>query len=273
MPPDVLEPIIRKIADEFVSEGVASEVATAGLNSIREICSRAPLAMNETLLQDLTEYKGSKDKGVMMGARSLIGLYREVAPEMLKRKDRGKVATMSAKDRDQLRFGEETPGTIEGLELLEEWKENERVKRLADGEEGAESEDDETAWKEWEVEEDDDSDDSSSWIGVSSDEEINISDSEDEKPAKKPKKKNGVGETELNSDNDGDKNENDEVDGIEKDIKAVALEEKRISTLATTKVSFPLHIMTILTSTDPYTRRLCKTCRVTRTSWSRENFG
>jgi protein SDA1 len=42
--------------------------------------------MNATLLQDLTEYKGSKDKGVMMGARSLIGLYREIAPEMLKRK-------------------------------------------------------------------------------------------------------------------------------------------------------------------------------------------
>lgn len=30
VPPDVLEPIVKKIADEFVSEGVASEVATAG---------------------------------------------------------------------------------------------------------------------------------------------------------------------------------------------------------------------------------------------------
>src|SRR5690606_11255419 len=63
VPPDALEPIVRKIADEFVSDGVASEVAAAGLNGIREICARAPLAINPTLLQDLTEYKGSKDKG------------------------------------------------------------------------------------------------------------------------------------------------------------------------------------------------------------------
>jgi len=30
-----------------------------------------------------------------MAARSLIGLYRDVAPEMLKRKDRGETASMN----------------------------------------------------------------------------------------------------------------------------------------------------------------------------------
>ena len=73
----------EKIADEFVSDGVAAEVASAGINTIREILARAPLAIDAPLLQDLTEYKGSKSKAVMMAARSLISLYREVAPEML----------------------------------------------------------------------------------------------------------------------------------------------------------------------------------------------
>jgi protein SDA1 len=36
VPPDVLEPIVKKIADEFVSEGVASEVATAGYFSFHK---------------------------------------------------------------------------------------------------------------------------------------------------------------------------------------------------------------------------------------------
>jgi protein SDA1 len=53
VPPDVLEPLVQKIANEFVSEASASEVAAAGLNAIREVCARQPLAMTDTLLQDL----------------------------------------------------------------------------------------------------------------------------------------------------------------------------------------------------------------------------
>ena len=74
---DVLEPLVQKIANEFVSEAAATEVAAVGLNSIREICVRQPLAMNETLLQDLVDYRKSKDKGVMMAARGLLSLFRQ----------------------------------------------------------------------------------------------------------------------------------------------------------------------------------------------------
>ncbi|CAZ81484.1 unnamed protein product [Tuber melanosporum] len=217
VPPDVLEPIVKKIADEFVSEGVAAEVATAGLNGIREICARAPLAMNATLLQDLTEYKGSKDKGVMMAARGLIGLYREVAPEMLKKKDRGKAATMDMKNREDLRFGIEKEGVIEGLDLLEQWKaEQKRLKMAA-------KDDDDTNRAGWEIE-DDSEDNETGWINVTSDNEIEISDSEDEEEEEnyKPKKKTKVDDEEK------------EVLPGETDM-----EEKKLSTLATTKILTP----------------------------------
>lgn len=211
VPPDSLQPMVRKIADEFVSEGVAGEVATAGLNAIREICARAPLAMDATLLQDLTEYKDSKDKGVVMAARSLLALYREVAPEMLRRKDRGKVASVGLKERQQqqqqqqLRYGQEAHGQIEGLELLEAWKAEQRALKRAGDEAGGEAEgregreedgdgddesdegdgddeDDEAAWAAWEVEEASESDggNDTGWINVESDGgDINISDSDD----------------------------------------------------------------------------------------------
>ncbi|CCX06882.1 Similar to Protein SDA1; acc. no. P53313 [Pyronema omphalodes CBS 100304] len=197
VPPDCLEPIVRKIADEFVSDGVSSEVATAGLNAIREICARSPLAIDATLLQDLTEYKGSKDKGVTMAARSLITLYREVAPEMLKRKDRGKTASMGMKDHTELRFGQEAEGHIEGIELLEAWKEAQREMKRAERGEGEQSdadddedeeEDDEAAWAQWEVEEDSDEEEEG-WIQVESDgEDIVLSDSEDEDGVRKKAK-------------------------------------------------------------------------------------
>ena len=58
------------------------------LNAVREICVRCPLSMTSDLLQDLTSYKGYHDKSVMMAARSLIQLFRDLNPSMLKRKDR-----------------------------------------------------------------------------------------------------------------------------------------------------------------------------------------
>ena len=52
------------IANNFITERNSSEVMTVGLNSVREICTRAPLCMTETLLQDLAQYKTHKDKGM-----------------------------------------------------------------------------------------------------------------------------------------------------------------------------------------------------------------
>lgn len=225
VPPDVLEPLIQKIANEFVSEASAGEVATAGLNAIREICVRQPLAMNETLLQDLVMYKKSKDKGVMMASKGLLSLYRDVGAQMLKKRDRGKEAAMilRAGDQEQKRFGEQETGGIEGLELLEKWKEEERRKKreekgldpdAQDDEEG----DEEDNWDAWNVEDDEDSDDSGGWINVESDGEIDISDSEDEgkdRASKKAKK-----DEETKTDDGGEK-------------------ENKISTLATTKILTP----------------------------------
>jgi protein SDA1 len=52
------------------------------------MCVRAPLLMNETLLEDLVKYRFFKNKGVMMAARSLISLFRIVNPELLPKKER-----------------------------------------------------------------------------------------------------------------------------------------------------------------------------------------
>lgn len=183
--------------------------------------------MNPTLLQDLTEYKGSKDKGVMMAARGLIGLYREVAPEMLKKRDRGKIATIGMKDRETLRFGGEKDGVIDGLELLERWKEEQKLLRKAEkvelsDQESRDSDSDEEDWAQWEVEDDsgDGTDnEEAGWINVGSDDEIQISDSDDDE---NPKKKTKVDDTEAGG-----------------AIEGVPSEEKKVSNLATTRILTP----------------------------------
>lgn len=239
VPPDALEPLVQKIANEFVSEASASEVASAGLNAIREICVRQPLAMNDTLLQDLVMYRKSKDKGTMMAAKGLLSLYREVGADLLKKRDRGKAATMGIKSGQikERRFGEEDAGGIEGLELLEQWKAEERKRKrierglpeeLGTDEEDEEDEDEdeeEKGWHNWDAESDASSD-SGGWINVESDAEIEISDSEDEKPAAKKAKLEAKAKAGTPANDEEKKNEDK------------ALEQK-ISKLATTKILTP----------------------------------
>ncbi|XP_018403865.1 PREDICTED: protein SDA1 homolog [Cyphomyrmex costatus] len=90
VPPDVLEPILKTLANNFITERNSADVMAIGLNTVREICTRCPLAMNEDLLEDLTRYKHYKERSVMMAAQSLIGTFRRIMPDLLCKKDRGR---------------------------------------------------------------------------------------------------------------------------------------------------------------------------------------
>lgn len=239
VPPDTLEPLVQKIANEFVSEAAASEVAAAGLNAIREVCARQPLAMNDTLLQDLVMYRKSKDKGVQMAARGLLSLYREVGAELLNKRDRGKDATIALRtgDMKERRYGHEATGEIEGIDLLEKWKEEERRKKreaagLPADAATDEEEDDAEDWKNWDVESDD-SDSSGGWINVESDgEDIEISDSEDEgKKSKQPPAK----KAKLNSETPGPNEDAEKENGT----RSEEPKTKQISKLLTSTILTP----------------------------------
>uniref|UniRef100_A0AAY4EHM8 Protein SDA1 n=1 Tax=Denticeps clupeoides TaxID=299321 RepID=A0AAY4EHM8_9TELE len=155
VPPEVIEPMIMTIANNFVTDRNSGEVMTVGINAIREVVARCPLAMTEDLLQDLTQYKTHKDKNVVMSARGLIQLFRDLNPQMLHRKDRGK-PTESSKEAKIQDYGElQARDYIPGAEVLEVEKEEE----------------DEEGWESASMSEDDDDD--AEWVDVhhSSDEE------------------------------------------------------------------------------------------------------
>lgn len=245
VPPESISTVVRKIADEFVSDGVATEVASAGINTIREILSRAPLAIDPTLLQDLTEYKGSKAKAVMLAARSLITLYREVAPQMLLKKDRGKTASMGLQVGEKNKapqFGVESSvvTSIPGIELLAKWK-----KEHANGEE-----DDENNLENWEVEQGDVSDIEGDWVTVESDKEYDISDSEDEKDVKEDDAK-PVDEEDSELDLSSDEDDDDEKDRPAKKLKkAEEVDEKKEEAIDAEKAMAELLSSRILTPAD-----------------------
>uniref|UniRef100_A0AAR2LLS5 Protein SDA1 n=1 Tax=Pygocentrus nattereri TaxID=42514 RepID=A0AAR2LLS5_PYGNA len=158
VPPEIIEPVIMTIANNFVTDRNSGEVMTVGLNSIKEIVARCPLSMSEDLLQDLAQYKSHKDKNVVMSARGLIQLFRELNPHMLHRKDRGKPTESSAEARIQ-DYGElEAKDYIPGAEVLE----------LEEEPKG--DDDDEDGWESASMSEDEDD---GEWVNVhhSSDED------------------------------------------------------------------------------------------------------
>ncbi|KAI9056655.1 actin cytoskeleton organization and cell cycle progression protein [Trametes sanguinea] len=236
-PPDVLTPVVRKLAQEFVHPGVGSEVIAAGINAIREVCRRQPWSMEEDLLGDLIEYRKSRDKAVTAAARGLLQLFREVNPGMLKRRERGKEASMGmAKGNQPLPFGHSAQAAvdIEGLVLLEDHLKKLREEEgVASGDE--EEEDDEAAWEGWDVESDSD-ESSDGWISVASDseEDLEISDSEDEDDKRKKKGKGKAKATEEDEEDEDDGEASKQ--GAEETAEQAA---QRISSLATTKILTP----------------------------------
>ncbi|KAJ3416751.1 Protein SDA1 [Chytridiales sp. JEL 0842] len=219
VPPDVISPLVQTIADNFIWSNAATEVVTAGLNSIREICSRCPLAMSESLLQSLVEdYKTNKDKSAMMAGRSLLGLFREVNPEMLRKKDRGKVASVNKTLFQAPKYGEvKVMDMIDGVDLLLKADDEEEEEEEEEFGSGEEEEDGESPRKKKKVSHDEDPGDG--WEGW----EVASLDSEDEEPSKKKKKSKSAkvevleveGEEEVGSDVDEGEWEDEDEEGEE----------------------------------------------------------
>ena len=116
VPPDLLEPVVKTLVNHFVSDKSRPEVITLGLNTVRELCVRVPLCMDAALLADLIEYRKEKDRGVVSASRSLLQHYRDVMPELLPKKLRGRGAdvTMRPSAFGALAVAE----GVDGVELL-----------------------------------------------------------------------------------------------------------------------------------------------------------
>ncbi|XP_006871636.1 PREDICTED: protein SDA1 homolog isoform X2 [Chrysochloris asiatica] len=150
VPPEIIQSVLMTVANNFVTDKNSGEVMTVGINAIKEITARCPLAMTEELLQDLAQYKTHKDKNVMMSARTLIQLFRTLNPQMLHKKFRGKPTEASVETRVQ-EYGElDAKDYIPGAEILEVEKGEENAEDDEDGWESASlSEEEEDADGEW----------------------------------------------------------------------------------------------------------------------------
>uniref|UniRef100_A0A0N4ZTA4 Protein SDA1 homolog n=1 Tax=Parastrongyloides trichosuri TaxID=131310 RepID=A0A0N4ZTA4_PARTI len=120
VPPDLVENLVKVIANNFVTDKASSEAIVVGLNTIREIYANCPHAADSDLVQDLVQYRSYKNKNVAMASKGIVTLFREINPSMLHRKDRGRPTEKSAAiDETELTFGAlKAKSFIPGAEIL-----------------------------------------------------------------------------------------------------------------------------------------------------------
>lgn len=212
VPPDVLEPLLHSIANNFVTERNSADAMAIGINAIREICARCPLAMDEDLMQDLVHYKTYRERPVMMAERSLIHLFRRIRPELLHKKDRGRpteaIDEMEAKNYGQVIAKDFVPGA----EVLLKDDHNEVEVNSESG-----SDDDE-------------------WVDIphSSDEEMEINSDVEEEEEEEEESEEGDEEVEETQEGDEEVEEEDE-EAAEEDEEEEEVEEKGVDEKAEEK--------------------------------------
>ena len=70
VPPDALQPVMRQLVDQFVHDRARPEVITVGIKTVREICVRAPLVMNQELLVRYMKTRRRHDDTTASGSAS-----------------------------------------------------------------------------------------------------------------------------------------------------------------------------------------------------------
>eukprot|EP00811_Abedinium_folium_P010152 NODE_1938_length_2330_cov_15.204267.p1 GENE.NODE_1938_length_2330_cov_15.204267~~NODE_1938_length_2330_cov_15.204267.p1 ORF type:complete len:747 (-),score=223.41 NODE_1938_length_2330_cov_15.204267:88-2136(-) len=129
VPPELMRPVVQHLIEHFVSEAMSPEVIEIGLNTIREISTRAVHILTEDQVADLAGFQRFKNKGVTTAARAFVKVFREVNPQLLHRSLRGREAQMAiSRGKFQApEFARNDPSTgIDGLDLLvDKWEKDE----------------------------------------------------------------------------------------------------------------------------------------------------
>jgi protein SDA1 len=197
VPPDALQPLLRTLVDAFVHDRARPEVVAVGLAAVREIALRQPLVMSSELLRDLALYKKHKDKGVASAARSLVMMFRELAPDLLEKRDRGKGHVAGAAP---AAYGAAAGADrVPGAQLLQAAEAADAAKAAGLGDSGSERGSDDSGSGS-----DDDDDGSDDDASGSDDDDEEMAGGSDGEGAGRKRKRSGGSEDEEEAESDGD---------------------------------------------------------------------
>lgn len=133
VPPENVKPILERIISNYITEYCSNEHITVGLNGLREILSRMPMALDEDQIEYLCYFRSFKNKSVAAAAKSLVNFFRDVCPELLPKKMRGRFTEVDeTNEKQNFVFGaQKIDFDIDGIELLKKAEKIDKDKNLA----------------------------------------------------------------------------------------------------------------------------------------------
>ena len=133
IPPEEIKPILEKIISNFVTEYCNNKHITIGLNAIREILLRMPLALDEAQIEYLVGFRNFRNSSVVNAAKSLVNYFRDVCPQLLPKKFRGRFTTEDDDNKkENMIYGKQKINyDIDGIELLAKHEGYENAESLA----------------------------------------------------------------------------------------------------------------------------------------------
>ena len=120
VPPEEIKPIVEKIITNYITEYCPNQHITIGINAIREILMRMPLALDESQIEYLVLFRTFKNSSVVAAAKSLINYFRDVCPNLLPKKFRGRFTKIDEDNKkENFVYGKQKLNYgIDGIELL-----------------------------------------------------------------------------------------------------------------------------------------------------------
>lgn len=80
VPPETIKPVTERIILNFVTEYCPNMNIVVGLNAMREILARQPLALDTAQIEYLVEFRSYKNASVVAAAKGLVNFFRDVCP-------------------------------------------------------------------------------------------------------------------------------------------------------------------------------------------------
>ena len=123
VPPEEIKPITERIINNYVTEYCDNSHITIGINTIREILSRMPLALDAAQIEYLVQFNHFKrNASVRSAGRSLVNFFRDICPQLLPKKYIGRFTKIDESNKlENMVYGERRMAKgIDGIELLNE---------------------------------------------------------------------------------------------------------------------------------------------------------
>ena len=132
IPPEDVKPVIERILSNYANEYCPTAHIVIGINTIREILSRMPLALDEAQIEYLVQFRSHKNSSVRAASKALVNFFRDVCPHLLPKKFVGRFTVVDETNEELVYGQKKVASNVDGVAYLKEGEDIAKERILTD---------------------------------------------------------------------------------------------------------------------------------------------